>query len=225
MPGDWHLTLRQALPRLLALWRHARPTHRASSIAALSPAYLRSLGVAGVIWDVDGTLTAHHGVVLHPTVAAAWVALLDAPELRHVVLSNCDEARFRELGGMFRGVPILRGYATAAGTVFRRLVGMDDSWSPAEHERRLGAGARPLRKPNPELVSYAVRELGCDAEHAVMVGDQYFTDVAGAGAAGVRSIKVQTLAVESFPATIRVLQRLEAAAAWLAPRARHRGSR
>jgi len=47
-------------------------------------------------------------------------------------------------------------------------------------------------------------------EAALMVGDQYFTDIASANLAGVRSAKVPTLHRASFPAPVRWSQRLEA---------------
>jgi predicted HAD superfamily phosphohydrolase YqeG len=43
------------------------------------------------------------------------------------------------------------------------------------------------------------------------VGDQYFTDVAGANLAGVRSIKLPTLAKETFRIPVRISHALERA--------------
>jgi predicted HAD superfamily phosphohydrolase YqeG len=42
-----------------------------------------------------------------------------------------------------------------------------------------------------------------------MVGDQYWTDVAGANMAGVRSIRVPPVEPGTFPTTLRVLQSVE----------------
>jgi predicted HAD superfamily phosphohydrolase YqeG len=44
-----------------------------------------------------------------------------------------------------------------------------------------------------------------------MVGDQYFTDIAGANLAGIRSIKVPTVGRAQFPFVVRWFQRLETA--------------
>jgi len=45
-----------------------------------------------------------------------------------------------------------------------------------------------VAKPDPAIFDVALRRLGCDAREAVMVGDSWQTDVAGARAAGVRPI-------------------------------------
>jgi predicted HAD superfamily phosphohydrolase YqeG len=42
-----------------------------------------------------------------------------------------------------------------------------------------------------------------------MVGDQYFTDIAGANLAGINSVKVPTLSPRSFPLLLRSFQRAE----------------
>jgi len=49
----------------------------------------------------------------------------------------------------------------------------------------LGAG-----KPDPAIFRHALREVGCDAEHAVMVGDSLTRDVLGALDAGLRAVWV-----------------------------------
>ena len=51
-------------------------------------------------------------------------------------------------------------------------------------------------------------DLGCNTG-VVMVGDQYTTDIAGANLAGIRSIKVATIARHSFPFPVRLLQTME----------------
>jgi predicted HAD superfamily phosphohydrolase YqeG len=42
-----------------------------------------------------------------------------------------------------------------------------------------------------------------------MVGDQYWTDVAGANLGGIRSIRVPPIEPHTFPKTLRVLQAVE----------------
>ena len=55
-----------------------------------------------------------------------------------------------------------------------------------------------------------MRVIGCpDRSGVVMVGDQYFTDIAGANLAGIRSIKVDTFDPPSFPFVLRSFQRIE----------------
>jgi predicted HAD superfamily phosphohydrolase YqeG len=216
---DWRLTVRQALPRVFAMWHHMRPTYQLESLGRLTVARLSEWGIHGVIWDVDGTLMAHHGHDVDASVANVWNELTAAPQLRHSILSNCGEQRFRQLGAMFPRVTIIKGYAYAGGTVFRTRVANQDTWHGAPVPPP--DGLVPLRKPNRELVACAVRTLECRPEEVVMIGDQYFTDIAGAGAAGVRSIKVPTIHRASFPLGVRMLQRCEAMLVWLA--GRHRG--
>ena len=71
------------------------------------------------------------------------------------------------------------------------------------------SGATPIRKPSATLVDLAVQTLGCAREKAVMIGDQYTTDIATANLGGIMSIKVPTLAPESFPRAVRASQILE----------------
>ncbi|MFI5278930.1 MAG: HAD hydrolase-like protein [Gemmatimonadales bacterium] len=201
-------TFVQVVPRLATLLRHLGPTWHLSSLAALDGTFVEAHGIRGLIWDVDGTLTGDRGQLLTKT-TPAFHALLARPGLKHVVLSNSGEERFKQLGDIFPTVPLVRGYLLGKSVLYRRRLGATDSWSAAELEQRLAEGARMLRKPSAELVDYAIRELGCGKDEAVMVGDQYFTDVAGANLAGVRSIKLPTMAKETFRISVRISQFVE----------------
>ncbi len=76
----------------------------------------------------------------------------------------------------------------------------------------LANGARQIRKPSGDLITYAMNVLGIDDPKSIlMVGDQYLTDVASANLAGARSAKVRTFRRDTFPASIRFSQRLEQA--------------
>ena len=185
-----------------------RPTWHLASLSDLDASFLRANGIRGLIWDVDGTLTGDRQPALDPRAEAAFRGLLQSG-LRHVVLSNAGEERFVELGSMFPEMPILRAYMHDGMVIHRRLEGIDDSWTTDELIWRLADGARVIRKPNRILVEYALKELALPANEVVMVGDQYMTDVAGANMGGVRSIKVPTLARESFRTSVRISQRLE----------------
>jgi predicted HAD superfamily phosphohydrolase YqeG len=202
-------TFFQVAPRLLKVMRHMRPTWHMPVLAAVTPAWLREQGIRGLIWDVDGTLTGDRQPAMLPASAAAFRTLTDDPGLRHVVLSNAGEERYRQLGTMFPGMPILRAYTHGAEVLYRRLQGTQDSWTADELARRLAGGARVIRKPNAVLVDCALLALGCRKDEAVMIGDQYLTDVAGANLGGVRSIKLPTLARETFRTSVRVSQVLE----------------
>lgn len=204
-------TFFQVAPRLLAVIRRMRPTWHVASLGTVDAAFLRGHGIRGLIWDVDGTLTGDRAPQLAEQSAAPFGALLAMDGLRHIILSNSGEERYRELGELFPTVPILRAYTLGATVLYRRLVGAQDSWTVAELEQQLAAGARVIRKPNAVLVEFAVKELGCAKDAVVMIGDQYLTDIAGANLAGVRSIKLPTLARETFRPAVRFSQRLEGA--------------
>jgi predicted HAD superfamily phosphohydrolase YqeG len=201
-------TFFQVLPHLATVVRHMRPTWHLASLAAVTPAFLEQHGVRGMIWDVDGTLTGDRQSALAPESERPFRALLALPGVRHVILSNASEARYRQLGTMF-DVPILRAYERGRAVAYRRLRGGDDTWTAADLEARLAAGWRVIRKPRSVLVEYAVKEMELDRGAVVMIGDQYMTDVAGANLGGVRSIKLPTLAQDSFRPVVKFSQRLE----------------
>lgn len=211
--GDSPLsTFMQSIGRLPLLLRHMEPTWSLASLAELDSEFLGRHGITGLIWDVDGTLTAYHATRLLDEASAPFDRLRADASLRHVILSNAPEWRFKELSGMFPAIPVLRGYLLNGEVHVRRLLGGADSWAPGALEARMAAGAVVLRKPDPRLVELAVAELGGDPGRVAMVGDQHLTDVAGASLAGVRSIKLRNPARTSFPLSIRFTQRLEALA-------------
>lgn len=227
MSATWMQTARRLLPRLAGLSREIRPTFHLDSVNGLSAGRLRDLGVEAVLWDVDGTLMAHHAGRVDPALAAGFESLLRAPGLRHAIVSNCQEARFAELGEIFPATPVVLGYETGAGAAFRVRRGPRESWRGPGAAAASSAGDRapgdlrpirkpdrkPIRKPSRRLVRAALEELDIADRPgaALMVGDQYFTDIASANLAGIRSVKVPTLRRASFPAPVRWSQRLEAA--------------
>lgn len=202
-------TFVQIWPRLASLVGEMRPTWRVRSLAEVTPEFLRANGVRALIWDVDGTLTGDRRRELIPESAEPFRALLADPGLRHAILSNASEERFRQLGEMFPDIPLLRGYVRRGEYVFRRVHRGADSMTPEQLAALLADGAHVVRKPSAELIDLAVRELGCAKDEAVMIGDQYFTDVAGANLGGVRSIKLPTLAPETFRRSVRFGQLAE----------------
>jgi predicted HAD superfamily phosphohydrolase YqeG len=208
--ADWLGTLRQALPQIGVMVRHMRPWLELPDVASIDQKLLESLGIQAVIWDVDGTLMPRHAPDVAERFRDAFQRVVSAPDVQHLILSNADEARYRELGTIFPDIPVLRAYATPEGIVGRVLFRGDDSLSPAELRGYLSAGVRALRKPSAELMEVALEQLRHPPRDAVlMVGDQYMTDIAGANLAGLRSLKVRTHAPTSFPVPIRALQYLE----------------
>ncbi len=197
------------VPRLASVLKRMRPTWHLERLAQVNGEFLAANGFRGIIWDVDGTLTGDRQDRLHPDAAAAFQALQATPGLGHVVLSNAGEERFAQLGAMFPGLTILRAYTKGDATLYRRRRGQQDTWSNEELERQLADGAQVIRKPSRVLTEYAVQALELPREQVVMVGDQYLTDIAGANLGGVRSVKLPTLAPESFRTSVRFSHVLE----------------
>lgn len=209
---DWLQTLRQSLPVALRVARRMAPTYELGGAAELSDEFLRQHGIRGLLWDVDGTLTHYHGDRLAPE-AEPVRRLFSADGLRHAIVSNCDEDRYAELGLVFPDLPILKLYETAGRTIGRRLERGRETWFPSGAGE--GHGTPPatelvaIRKPDERIIRFAVAQLGVPAESVLMVGDQYWTDVAGAGLAGIRSAKVPTVGRSTFPPVLRVFQTVE----------------
>ncbi|MGD9524100.1 MAG: HAD hydrolase-like protein [Gemmatimonadales bacterium] len=201
-------TIAQTLPRLGRVLGNLRPTWHLDSLDALDDAFVARHAIRAILWDVDGTLTTFHGPEVAPP-ARRFLALCRHPGLRHAILSNAGEARYRELGTIFPEIPVLKGYRVAGEVAMRELRHGRDSW-PAERVAEVVAGGGvPLRKPDGELVRAAANLLEVDLPGVVMVGDQYLTDIAGANLAGARSIKLAAIAPETLPPGIRAGQRVE----------------
>lgn len=202
-------TLRQSLPRLWRLVPQMRPTYHLESVAEIDRAFLEAHGIRTVLWDVDGTLMRYHGSDVDP-VFPHIRPLFREGSTRHAILSNCDERRYEALALIFPELPLLRGYSTDQGLVFRRRLGGTDTHTQNDVDRILAGGGRQIRKPSGDLVRYGMKVLeATDRMQVLMVGDQYLTDVASANLAGVRSAKVRTFCSRSFPLSIRASQILE----------------
>jgi len=216
---DWIQTARRVIPAFFTLSRHTAPTWTRGSVADLDPDTLAAEGLCALIWDVDGTLMAHHASEVDGAVRPRFEALLADPRFRHAIVSNCQLPRFRELGEMFPGIPVILGFSTPDGPAYRVLEDGDESRSgsgcrhlPDPGSDTHADGVGPIRKPSAELVEEALRRLGLigSPECVAMVGDQHFTDVVSANLAGIRSVKVDTIDPPSFPFPVRVSQRFEA---------------
>jgi predicted HAD superfamily phosphohydrolase YqeG len=199
-------TFVQVLPRLPLVIAHMRPTWHLGALEGVDQAFLSAHGFRGIIWDVDGTLTGDRSSELVREAERAFRALQTVPGLAQVVLSNAGEQRFAQLGSMFPSLPVLRAYTRGGEVLYRRRLGAQDSWAPDELARRLAEGARVIRKPSAVLIDYAVRELGVPKDAVLMIGDQYMTDIAGANLGGVRSVKLPTLAPETFRRAVKFTQ-------------------
>jgi predicted HAD superfamily phosphohydrolase YqeG len=211
---DWVSTAWQVLPRSVRVLRSLRPTLHLPDVRALDREFLGRHAVAGLLWDVDGTLMAYHGASVAPELRAT-LEEIERAGVPQAILSNCDEERFRELGAVVPRLPVLKAYQTPAGqTVLRSAIGGSERWTSRQGGAipRPEGRLRPHRKPSAELIEVALECLGVRAKDRVfMIGDQYFTDIAGANLAGIKSVKVATFAADSFPRSIRTFQLVERA--------------
>jgi predicted HAD superfamily phosphohydrolase YqeG len=182
-------------------------------VTALDETFLANQGVSAILWDVDGTLMPHHDRAVASEIRAVLGVL--GRRVPQAVVSNCDDERLLELGLLFTELPVFKGYRLETGTfALRRLHGGRDEWrvrdaSGAQTLSSPPSSALAIRKPSAALIEHVIEWMGADRERAVMIGDQYFTDIAGANLAGIRSVKVETLAPASFPLAIRAFQVLE----------------
>jgi predicted HAD superfamily phosphohydrolase YqeG len=197
-------TIAQSLPRIRAILGNLRPTWHIRGATDISAATLRADGIELVVWDVDGTLT-----LFHDRHVAGPFPILSAPGLRHAILSNADERRYEELGEIFPTIPVCKGYRIDGALRLRVLHAGKDSFDAATRRRIGEPTVVPVRKPDGPLLLEVARVCATDPSAVVMVGDQYFTDIAGANLAGVRSIKVDAIGWERLPWGIRFGQRVE----------------
>jgi predicted HAD superfamily phosphohydrolase YqeG len=209
----WTRTVLAAAPRLFELVRHLRPTMHLPAVTSLDEAFLARHAVSAILWDVDGTLMPHHDRAVPSEIRPVLAAL--GRRVPQGILSNCDDERLLELGALFAELPVFKGYRLDTGTfALRRLHEGRDEWSVRDSGGAQALGSpprhvRPVRKPSAELVWHAIDCMGAERARAFMIGDQYFTDIAGANLAGIRSVKVETLAPSSFPRVIRGFQTVE----------------
>jgi predicted HAD superfamily phosphohydrolase YqeG len=182
-------------------------------VRALDEKFLANHAVSAILWDVDGTLMPHHDRGVAPEIRAVLEVL--GRSVPQAVVSNCDDERLLELGALFAELPVFKGYRLETGTfALRRLHRSRDEWRvrDASDGHPLSSPpprAQAIRKPSAALVDHVIEWMGADRARAFMIGDQYFTDIAGANLAGIRSVKVETLAPASFPFAVRAFQVLE----------------
>lgn len=209
--SDWLTTTRQALPDFLRLARKLRPTFHMDDIRGIDHAFIAKNAIEALIWDVDGTLMPHHHDSVAPSLQPTMDKIFELAEIRHAILSNCGEDRLQELGDLFPNIPVIKGYESEGTTVWRTLKDGHEEWATEQGPAQPPLERVPIKKPSAKLIHCAMRVLGAaDGSRVVMVGDQYFTDIAGANLAGIRSIKVHTFDPASFPFAVRSFQRIEA---------------
>lgn len=194
---------------ILEIIRDLRPTYRFRHVGEITPAFLQAEGIRLAIWDIDGTLMSYHGLDVARDFSEHIRGMFVNGPARHAILSNCDEERFRVLGGIFPEIPVIRGYTSPEGPILRVIENGRDSHPPAAMEDVLRRG-RLIRKPSGDLIRLAARHFEiADPNEILMVGDQYLTDVATANMGGARSVRVPAYRRDTFPVRIRLSQRAE----------------
>jgi predicted HAD superfamily phosphohydrolase YqeG len=91
--------------------------------------------------------------------------------------------------------------------VRRSLFQGQDLWSDPAAQAFHPHQVQRISKPSDTLLRAVMEELGItDPRTLMMIGDQYFTDVAGANLCGASSVKVSTWRRDSFPLALRLFQ-------------------
>ena len=200
-----------ARPAALASGGEASADFHLRDITEIDRDFVARHAISALLWDVDGTLMPHHHRLIAPEMEAILASLQGY--LPQAILSNCGETRFLELGQIFTGLPVLKGYRVDGRLVIPRLERGRDLWKMDRSTIPRPAGSmETLRKPSGELLELVLDELELEGDQrqlALMVGDQHLTDVAGANLARIRSAKVATIAPTSFPLPIRCFQLFE----------------
>jgi len=84
----------------------SKPWMRVPNISGINISHLKSVGVQGIIFDADNTLTAYHKGELHPLIADTFHQL--ASEFKVTVFTNSwSEKRHQQLQRMFPTIPIV----------------------------------------------------------------------------------------------------------------------
>jgi len=204
---DWVRTVLHAAGQLPQLLTALEPMEELPGVEAITPKFLRENQIEGIIWDLDGTLTAHGASEIHPGVHATVRQLLQIVELQNVVLSNARSPRLRALSACLPGIPFVKGYQAGRNLTFRIFQDGEESWTGGVRRE-----AAAVRKPDQRLVEFAIEKTGVTSRDRIaLVGDQHLTDIAPANLAGLLSVKVPTLEPASFPLPVRALQLAEQA--------------
>jgi len=170
---------------------------------------LRDIGIA---MPADRIVTSGQAVARHlgGRVPAPAVMVVGSPALREAVLAaGCRESTnpavvvagacdHLDQDQLTRAVRHLIDGAELIGSNADAVIPTEGGAEPeagpvvAYLETAAGCRARVLGKPDPAIFELALSRLGLPAEAVLMVGDSPGTDVAGADAAGLRSVLVET---------------------------------
>jgi HAD superfamily phosphatase (TIGR01668 family) len=84
----------------------SKPWLRVPNISSIDASHLKLMGIKGIVFDVDFTLTAYHEDEIHPLVSGAFSAL--AEEFKVTIFTNTvSEERYRRVQQLFPNIPVV----------------------------------------------------------------------------------------------------------------------
>lgn len=156
------------------MFENMKPSIKCRSVYDLDLSELRSIGIRGLMFDIDNTLEPYAQEVPSEKLCA-WLSQLCEKGFRVAIVSNAKEAR-----------------------VERFCAGFPKSTFPLEVISVAEAG-KPLEKGFKEASS----RMGLDPGQTAMIGDQLFTDILGGNRFGAMTILVKPIAPEKEPPFVR----------------------
>ena len=136
-------------------------------------------------------------LLIHPSLEEDFAGLPETEGPSAVVVGDAGTGfTYERLNAAFRALdPQAAFLALARNRSFRDADGqlsLDAGPFVAALEYATGRTATVLGKPSAEFFGAAIDSLGCAPADAVMIGDDVEADIAGAQAAGIRGVLVQT---------------------------------
>lgn len=156
------------------MFDNMKPSIRCRSIYDLDLAELKSIGIRGLMFDIDNTLEPYAQEIPGEKLCA-WLSGLCEQGFRVAIVSNAKEDRVERFCG-----------------------GFPKSAFPLEVISVAAAG-KPLEKGFRE----ACTRMGLDPGQTAMIGDQIFTDILGGNRFGAMTILVKPIAPEMEPPFVR----------------------
>ncbi len=165
-------------------------------------------------------------LLIHPALEEDFAGLPETEGPSAVVVGDAGTGfTYERLNAAFRALdPQAAFLALARNRSFRdadQKLSLDAGPFVAALEYATGRTATVLGKPSAEFFGAAIDSLGCARADAVMIGDDVEADIAGAQAAGIRGILVQTGKYHAgdeariAPPPAAVVADLSAAADWI----------
>ena len=165
-------------------------------------------------------------LLIHPALEEDFAGFPATEGPKAIVVGDAGTGfTYERLNAAFRALdPQAAFLALARNRSFRDadgLLSLDAGPFVAALEYAAGRAATVLGKPSADFFAAAIDSLGCDAADAVMIGDDVEADIAGAQAAGIRGVLVQTGKYQPndetriAPVPAAVVADLPAAADWI----------